>query len=110
MAKNRNRRLRKKLYSDEFTVYGFSVFCDLSIEDEPEYDVFIDEFIDFIEARNLMIGGGVSHSKFDCFVVAEGRYGSVTHEDRAEIEMWFMNKPECKNIKLSSLVDVNSAI
>ncbi|WP_315973165.1 50S ribosome-binding protein YggL [Shewanella seohaensis] len=46
----------------------------------------------------------------DCFVVAEGRYGSVTHEDRAEIETWFMNKPECKNIKLSSLVDVNSVI
>ncbi|EJL6463929.1 MULTISPECIES: YggL family protein [Vibrio] len=110
MAKNRSRRLRKKLYSDEFTVYGISVSCDLSIDKASEYDVFIDEFIDFVEARNLMIGGGASHSKFDCFVVAEGRYDSVTEDDRVAIETWFINKPECTNVEVSTLVDVNSGI
>lgn len=110
MAKNRSRRLRKKLYIDEFIVYGFSVSCDLSIDKASEYDVFIDEFIDFVEARNLIIGGGASHSKFDCFVVAEGRYDSATEDDRAAIETWFTNKPECTNIEVSALVGVNSNI
>ncbi|MEL4428377.1 50S ribosome-binding protein YggL [Shewanella mangrovisoli] len=72
--------------------------------------MFIDEFIDFVEARNLMIGGGASHSKLDCFVVAEGRYDSVTEDDRTAIEMWFTNKPECTNVEVRSLVDVNSGI
>ncbi|EJY4342147.1 YggL family protein [Vibrio cholerae] len=110
MAKNRSRRLRKKLYSDEFTVYGISVSCDLIIDKASEYDVFIDEFIDFVETRNLMLGGGASHSKFDCFVVAEGRYDSVTEDDRVAIETWFINKPECANVEVSTLVDVNSGI
>lgn len=110
MAKNRSRRLRKKLYSDEFTVYGFSVSCDLNIDKASEYDVFIDELLDFVESRNLMIGGGASQSKFDCFVVAEGRYDSVTEDDRIAIETWFTNKPECTNVEISALVDVNLAI
>ncbi|AYF15583.1 TPA: YggL family protein [Vibrio parahaemolyticus] len=110
MAKNRSRRLRKKLYSDEFTVYGFSVACDLSIGNTSEYDAFIDEFIDFVEARNLMIGGGASHNKFDCFVVAEGRYDSATEDDRAAIEKWFTNNPECTNVEVGVLVDVNTGI
>ncbi len=110
MAKNRTRRLRKKLYSDEFTVYGLAVSCDLSICNESEHDVFIDEFIDFVEARNLMIGGGASHNKFDCFVIAEGRYDSVTEEDRSAIEKWFTNSPECTNVEVSALVDANNGI
>ncbi|ABI37766.1 protein of unknown function DUF469 [Shewanella sp. MR-4] len=110
MAKNRSRRLRKKLYSDEFSVYGFSVSCDLNIDKASEYDVVIDELLDFVESRNLMIGGGASHSKFDCFVVAKGRYDSVTEDDRTAIETWFTNKPECTNVEISALVDVNFAI
>lgn len=81
--KNRSRRLRKKLFSGEFTVYGFSIGCELSIHNASGYDVFIDELIDFVETRSLIIGGGGSHNKFDCFVVAEGRYDSPTEEDRS---------------------------
>ena len=107
MAKNRSRRLRKKLYSDEFSIHGLSASCDLSIDKSSEYDVFIDELIDFAESRNLIIGGGTSHSKFDCFVVAEGRYDSVTEEDRTIIEQWFTNNPKCTNTEIGALVDVN---
>lgn len=110
MAKNRSRRLRKKLYSGEFTVYGISVSCDLIADKVSEYEVFIDEFIDFVEARDLMIGGGASHNEFDCLVVAQGRYNSVTESDRAAIETWFTNKPECANVEVSALIDVNSDI
>jgi uncharacterized protein len=69
--------------------------------------VFIDEFIDFVEALNLMIGGVASHNKFDFFVVAEGRYDSPNEDDRAAIKKWFSDNSKCSSIEVGALVDAN---
>lgn len=53
---NKNRRLRKKLYLGEFAILGFEVSCKTSITDFDQYDVFIDDFIDFIDSIGLCFG------------------------------------------------------
>ena len=104
---NRSRRLKKKLYLEEFAVYGFAITCELSIDNTADYNAFIDEFLDFVEARDLMIGGGASHNRFDCFVVAQGRYQSPSEEDRSAVSQWFANNGKCSNVEVGELVDVN---
>lgn len=109
MAKNRSRRLRKKLYSDEFTVYAFSATCTLSIAQSSDYyDMFIEKLIDFVESRKLMIAAGGSNNKFDCFVMADGRYDSATEEDRLAIEKWLVDSGKCTDIEVSALFDANA--
>lgn len=68
---NKNRRLRKKLYLGEFAILGFEVSCTTSITDFDQYDVFIDEFIDFIDGIGLCFGGG-GLELFEGFVCATG--------------------------------------
>jgi uncharacterized protein YggL (DUF469 family) len=58
-AKNRSRRLRKKLRVDEFQKFGFATsWVYVSGLSESGLDVFLDNFIDFIEANGLCFGGG----------------------------------------------------
>ena len=105
MAKNRSRRLRKKLYVDEFAVYGFEFFCRLNIEDASEHDSLLDEFIEFIESHGLVMGGGANAKEFEGFVVSEGRYDSPSEKDRKAIDSWLNSHPKCYEVKVGSLVD-----
>ena len=110
MAKNRSRRLRKKLFSGEFTVYGFEVTCRITEQGEINYDQFIDEFIELVEGQSLIFGGGANHGKFDCFVMSDGRYDSPTDKERLVIENWLSNNSNISEIKVGELVDANNGI
>lgn len=110
MAKNRSRRLRKKLFSGEFTVYGFEVTCRLTEQSETNYDQFIDEFIDLVEDQNLIFGGGANYGQFNCFVTSDGRYDSPTDKERLVIENWLSNKSVLSEFKVGELVDANNGI
>lgn len=107
MAKNRSKRLRKKLYVDEFAVFGFEFSCHLSINTESEYNTLLDGFFDFLEDRNLIMGGGANHGSFDGFIVPEGRYDSATEADRKAVEAWLTKNANCSEIQISPLVDIN---
>ncbi|WP_428774386.1 YggL family protein [Vibrio sp.] len=109
MAKNRSRRLRKKLYVDEFAVYGFSFSCQLSVDSDKQVDSLIDEFVDFIERRDLVMGGGADQTSFDGFIVPEGRYESAKEEDRLAVDNWLSQRPECSNVEVSALTDANQS-
>ncbi|WMN89588.1 YggL family protein [Vibrio parahaemolyticus] len=78
MATKRSRRLRKKLYVDEFKVLGFSFFCHLNITKEEECDLLINDFLSFLEGRGLVMGGGADLSSFDGFVVLS--VGMIQHQ------------------------------
>ncbi len=95
------------MYSDEFTVYGFSASCSLNVDTPSDYDVFLDEIIDFVESRDLFIGGGGSNNEFGCFVIAGGRYDSATEDDRQAMEKWLTDSGKCTDIEISALVDAN---
>ncbi|SJL83782.1 YggL family protein [Vibrio palustris] len=110
MATNRSRRLRKKLLTGEFTVFGFELEFNLEPQDEAELHTFFDDFVEFIEGQDLMFGGSASNEKFNVFVMAGGRYDSVTETQQQAIESWLDAKPMCSNIKIGPLVDVNGDV
>ncbi|MGR5120929.1 YggL family protein [Vibrio astriarenae] len=107
MAKNRTRRLRKKLYVDEFTVLGFGFSCQVDIDSDSGYEAILNNFFDFLESRNLVMGGGANQHSFDGFVIGEGRYDSATDEDREAVEEWLSARSECSDVKVSELLDSN---
>ncbi|GHF97390.1 YggL family protein [Thalassotalea marina] len=103
----RSRRLRKKLYLDEFAVYGFEFSCDLGCENEESLDNFMDELIDFIEAQHLCLGGGGDEKSFSAFVCSDERYGSATQENIQNTHDWLTKHQLVSNVKMGDLVDAN---
>ena len=46
---NKSRRIRKKLFLGEFAILGFEISCETDINDFDRYDVFVDDFVDYID-------------------------------------------------------------
>ncbi len=105
MSSHRSKRLRKKLYLDEFAIFGFEFECNLSCSSEEEFDKFIDEIVDYLESRNLNISGGGSVNSFGGFICSNERYGSVTTEDIENLQTWFSSHKLVSNIKIGNPVD-----
>ncbi|MFT6985758.1 MAG: hypothetical protein ACJAT7_001574 [Psychromonas sp.] len=103
----RSRRLRKKLYVDEYTVYGFEVSLSFKEMEESALDPFLNDMVDFVESRNLMIAGGGGIDVFDVFVSSIDRYGSASEEDRHALSNWLGEKSFIKNVEVGDLVDAN---
>lgn len=79
------RRLRKKKRLAEFIELGFLVRAKLvPALDDPCFDAFLDRWIDAIEARGLVFGGGGRRDAFEGFVTRPGR-ASATDADRAAV-------------------------
>jgi len=107
MTTNRSRRLRKKLYLDEFQVLGFAFSCQLDLMYKSEFDEIIEEFLAFVENRDLVMGGGADLKTFDGFVLPERRYDSATEDDRLAVEQWLTEHRACFDVKVGPLVDAN---
>ena len=101
----RSRRLRKKLYLDEFAILGFDFTCQLAFENKVELDAFFSEFIDFIEAKDLHVSGGSDDVSFEGFITSMGRYESATEDDRTTVENWFSNRKNVSDVSVGELVD-----
>jgi len=90
MASTKNRRLRKKLCLDEFAVSGS--------------DSLLDQFIEFVEDREICVVGGGNIKSFSAFICSDQRYGSASSEDIDQ------TKPSISNIVVGPLVDANYGI
>ncbi|WP_394128974.1 YggL family protein [Shewanella maritima] len=105
MAKNRSRRLRKKLRVDEFQEFGFDV--NWTFEDsvtEEQIDQFVDQFIDdVIEARKLGFHGG-GHKSWEG-IIATQTIGKCTEEDIAAVKAFWEKQP-VKDVAVSPLYDL----
>jgi uncharacterized protein YggL (DUF469 family) len=103
MATNRSRRLRKKLCVDEFQELGFEL--TLSFKDglsDVELDTFVEQFLrDGIEANGLGYVGDEDYG-FVCL----GKRGSVSAEQRAQLEAWLKGRSELTDFTVSPLMDV----
>lgn len=103
MATNRSRRLRKKLCVDEFQELGFEV--NLTYRDGLDakaVDAFLETFLaDAIEANGLGYVGGEDYG----FVCLASR-GSVTEEQRGQVEAWLKGRDELAESAVSPLMDV----
>lgn len=99
------KRLRKKLHKGEFKEMGFYVRFRLPQDiGEEDLDNFLDQFFkEALESRGLGFGGSGYH-EWDGFVAVDGR-GSVTEEQRQEVENWFRNHPRVLEYEVSDLRD-----
>jgi len=102
---NRSRRLRKKLFMDEFSILGFGFTCELAFDNEADLDNFFDEFIKFVESNDLHIAGGSDDKYFDGFITSIGRYESATEEDRTAIQDWLTAREKVSEVVLGKLQD-----
>jgi uncharacterized protein len=98
------KRLRKKLRRGEFTEFGFELHFGLEPATTVEQqDQFLDEVIEFVEARSLSIGG-MCGLEYSVFVAALGR-GTATELDREAIRDWLRAQPGVRNLEVGMLVN-----
>ena len=105
MKSNQKRRLRKKLYLGEFAVFGFELSGNLNLETEDDYDSWLDQFIEFIENRNLCMGGHGDAKSFSAFICSTRRYRSVLDEDREAVRSWLDSSGTTSDVVVGQLVD-----
>lgn len=100
-AKNRNRRLSKKLHVGEFQELGFYYRATYAGNSNSEAaEALIDELLEFVINRGLELSGWVEEGII-------GRFqGSANDEDRMAVESWLNARPELTNVKVSPLIDI----
>ena len=104
-AKNRSRRIRKKLRVDEFQEIGFDVAWKFADDIKSEaIDEFIDTFFaEIIEPNDLGFGGEgdtLWHG-----IVCTQAIGKCTEENRTQVETW-MKANGATTVTVSELYDV----
>ena len=101
MAKNRSRRLRKKLCVDEFQELGFEVQIGYpeDISDEA-LEQFFSDFIVEVQNHGLALIGGAEYALV--FLAARG---SVSEQQRATVEAWLRARKELASVEVSPLLD-----
>lgn len=102
LAKRRSRRLRKKLRIAEFQEMGFEWSATLAptVTAEQE-DALLDALIALLEPMGLGMGGGVGGA-----FVSRYPTGSVSPEERAQIEAWLRGQALLTAVDVGPLHDV----
>jgi uncharacterized protein YggL (DUF469 family) len=100
-----NRRQRKKLRVGEFQELVFKVSIRFGQPMEgPQFDAFMDGFIDLVESRRLAAGGGGGGLEAE-WVVSTWNRGSTTEEDRRAVLDWLLSHPEVAGAEAGTLQD-----
>ncbi|TWX65175.1 DUF469 family protein [Colwellia demingiae] len=106
----KSRRLRKKLYLDEFSVKGVELDCSLTCKEESELATIMDDFLLYVDSLNLCIGGGGDLTSFAGFISSNERYGSVTESHISSISNWLKERKIVSEFNIGELVDANYGI
>ncbi|WP_185232561.1 YggL 50S ribosome-binding family protein [Teredinibacter franksiae] len=101
----RSRRLRKKLYLDEFAILGFEFTCKIVEVSEQEYDAFFNALADQMEERDLFLSIDGQNNHFEGFVTSGERYGSASEDDRKAIEKTLTASTIVSDVVVGPLVD-----
>ena len=102
---SRNKRIRKKLYLDEWAILGFNFSCKLSVASEADYTLFFDSLAEAVNTNHLYINLDNDGELFEGFVTSADRYGNATEENRATIEAALNSHAIVSEVKVGSLVD-----
>ena len=102
---DRSKRLRKKLYLEEFAVLGSEVSFNLSAEEEAAYDNALGELVTFMESNSLIMSIAADGNQFCLYVSSHSRYQSLTEEDRVAIQGFLESKDAFTEINVSALSD-----
>lgn len=105
MAKNRSRRLRKKMHIDEFQELGFSVAWNFPAGTSEEIiDKTVDDFILEVVAANHLAFDGSGYLAWEGLICME-QIGKCTPEHQALVKQWLESK-QLENIRVNDLFDV----
>ena len=105
MAKNRSRRLRKKMHIDEFQELGFSV--QWTFPEGTGVDVIdetVDAFIDEVIEANGPAFDGSGYLQWEGLICLQ-EIGHCTDEHRALVTKW-LEARKLKNVETSELFDI----
>ncbi|MCH2055151.1 MAG: YggL family protein [Thalassotalea sp.] len=104
-AKNRNRRLRKKLRVDEFQELGFDVAWRLADDTTDEQvDDFLSRFFAEVIEPNGLGYGGEGDTLWHGLICTQ-KLGKCTEEHRAAVEKWLKDNGVVA-VSVSELYDV----
>jgi len=103
----KSRRLRKKLYLDEFAILGFEFSCTLNAKTSDDFDSLLSQMIDFVESRELSMDGGGDTKLFTAFICSDHRYASATEEDITALSAWLNEQENINNVTVGKLIDAN---
>ena len=102
------KRLRKKKHLGEFAVRGVSLrvrFVDGF--DEAAFDRFIDDFIDWIETKDLQFGGGGSYqSAWEGVIDPSPQWLKIPSDVIADLESWLRASGQVSGFEISPLWDL----
>lgn len=104
-AKNRTRRLRKKLRVDEYQELGFDIAWKLADDtDSDSLDTFIDNFFAEVIEPNQLGFGGEGDTIWHGLICTQS-IGKCTEEHRKAVEAW-LNENGATAVSVSELYDV----
>ncbi len=104
-AKNRTRRLRKKLKVDEYQELGFDIAWKLADDtDSDSLDSFIDNFFAEVIEPNQLGFGGEGDTIWHGLVCTQS-IGKCTEEHRKVVEVWLKDNGATA-VSVSELYDV----
>ena len=100
MAKNRSRRLRKKMHIDEFQELGFSVAWRFPEgTSEEQIDKTVDDFINEVIEPNKLAFDGSGYLAWEGLICMQ-EIGKCTEEHQAIVRKWLESIRAMTNAKL----------
>ncbi len=101
------KRIRKKLNLGEFQETGFEITWKPQDLSEADFDKFIEEFLDAIESRGLVFGGGCSgENTWEGIIARNKRYSSPDAADMEFISNWFKSRTDIQEFTLGHEIDL----
>ena len=105
MAKNRSRRLRKKMHIDEFQELGFSVAWRFPEgTSEEQIDQTVDDFINEVIEPNKLAFDGSGYLAWEGLICMQ-EIGKCTEEHQAIVRKW-LEEHKLEEVRTSELFDV----
>ncbi len=108
----RSRRLRKKLFLDEFATDGFELDFEFTAEkDADQLDEFIAAFMEGpIESNYLVFFGSACAETFSGVIICSDRYCSVTTAQRQAVSEWLDANSHVSTVECGELTDANNIL
>ncbi|KAA0543567.1 MULTISPECIES: YggL family protein [Citrobacter] len=105
MAKNRSRRLRKKMHIDEFQEVGFSVAWHFPEGTSGEQvDQIVDDFINEVIEPNKLAFDGSGYLAWEGLICLQ-EIGKCTEEHQAIVRKW-LEEHKLEEVRTSELFDI----
>lgn len=105
MAKNRSRRLRKKMHIEEFQEVGFSIawrFPECTSVEQIDQDV--DAFISDVIEPNKLAFDGSGYLSWEGLICLQ-EVGKCTEEHQAAVRKWLEDR-KFEDVRISELFDI----